>query len=1058
MSRAESPAPHSLFHPFPHPGQPVRYAGVGPLFAQAAILSEASAHFQAGQAVLVLVQDEREAQSWDQALQFWAAHLPNTLAPIRFFPNDPQLPARLFSKQSTLGVVPITALLQPIPGQEQLHRTTFLIRRGVRLKPSSFLEWLRDVGYEHDWQAQRPGTYTRRGGIITAFPPDRTRPIRVEFDEQTVATVSTIDWATQQTLEALAEVLLPPIHWGPGEQNANLLAYAHTAGALFLLTDPDRFDATTPGWQDIADALSKERGVQFLSFTRDAKSADLGVTHAPLFHSRFDEFLAALEQFAHEDYEVFLTTADGDALRTLFREKKFAFTGHLLPAPPIATPGFSDPERKRVVLTDQEIFGFQRRPGRGRAERRVARSFIFALTPGDAVVHLDHGIGNFEGMTTQQVNGADHEYFVLSYAEGDKLFVPVELAEKLAKYIGSSNPTLHRLSGSNWNEIKLRIKEETAHMAQELLRLYASRASARAKALAPQSNESELADSFPYRETPDQANAITAVLEDLAQDTPMDRLVCGDVGFGKTEVAIRAAFRSVMNKRQVVVLCPTTILAQQHLDTFRQRLKGFPVNIELLSRFRTVKSQNQVIRELATGDIDIIIGTHRLLSPDVAFHDLGLIIIDEEQRFGVKDKEKLKNMRSEAHILTLTATPIPRTLNLALSGLREISLIETPPNGRLPIDTLIQPYDEAVIREAIEKEFARGGQAYFLYNNVERIALMAERLGRLIPKARIGIAHGQLPEHKLAEAMAEFDDGRTNLLVCSTIIENGLDLPNVNTMIVENTTQYGLAQLYQLRGRIGRGTVQATAYFFYHAKKLTGQAQKRLQALLEAKALGSGSQIALRDMEIRGVGNILGKEQHGRVAQIGLALYSRLLAQAVEELRTGKPQTQMRDVQLDLPLEIAIPKELVPSEPKRIKLYQELAMLDSVEELEEFRREEFKDAKHPKLLNLFALLEFKMLAQPTTVSSIQMLPIPGQTFGKRIIVKFAESLRPEQLGQLLQRNEHWTFTTDQIKIDAADFAEDWIKELKATLRIFSNDVPQAAEVPPKKNGRGKKSA
>ncbi|MEK7164852.1 MAG: DEAD/DEAH box helicase, partial [Patescibacteria group bacterium] len=487
-------------------------------------------------------------------------------------------------------------------------------------------------------------------------------------------------------------------------------------------------------------------------------------------------------------------------------------------------------------------------------------SFIQKMESGNLVVHADHGLARFDGIVEQTIDGIPAEYFKLLYAEGDKLFVPVTLAEKIEKYIGEINPVLSRLSGTAWQKAVEKVKAETLAEARELLNTHARRALARAPFIARDNKiEEQLQTTFPYKETPDQKQTIAAVYNDLAQHKPMDRLVCGDVGFGKTEVAVRAAAKAALAGFQTVVLSPTTILSQQHIDTFTERLKDLPVTIRGLSRFESKKEQTQIIKNLANGKIDIVIGTHRLLSKDIAFKNLGLIIIDEEQRFGVEHKEALKKMRSIAHILTLSATPIPRTLHLSLSGVRDVSTINTAPEGRLPIATHIEPHNHTKTKEIIEKELKRDGQAYYLYNNIETINLKKKELENLLPKVKFGILHGQLPETEVADVMHKFDKNELDVLISTTIIENGLDLPNVNTLVVDNAVQFGLSQLHQIRGRIGRGNRQAYAYFFYQRQKLTGEAEKRLEALEEARELGAGFELAMRDLEIRGVGNILGK-------------------------------------------------------------------------------------------------------------------------------------------------------------------------------------------------------
>jgi transcription-repair coupling factor (superfamily II helicase) len=603
---------------------------------------------------------------------------------------------------------------------------------------------------------------------------------------------------------------------------------------------------------------------------------------------------------------------------------------------------------------------------------------------------------------------------------------------------------MHRLSGSTWAAVTKKIREDASKTARELLDLYANRELAQAPQLLAVPDQEELLDAvFPYQLTPDQERTLQETMNDLERDVPMDRLVCGDVGFGKTEVAIRAAFRAVANGYQVALLSPTTILTQQHYDTFKNRLKDFHVRLGVISRFEKHEEQNEALAQLASGDIDIIVGTHRLLSKDVQFKKLGLIIIDEEQRFGVRHKEELKRLRTEAHVLTLTATPIPRTLNFALSGLRDISVIETAPEGRRPVETNIMVYSDDLVKEVVQRELNRKGQVYFVHNQVETMDLAKAHLEEILPGVTIGIAHGQMDERSLVSVMEKFDNQQLDILLASTIIENGLDLPNVNTLIVDYATKFGLAQLYQLRGRVGRGDRQAYAYFLYRSEKVTGKPEKRLQALMEATELGSGFQLAMRDLEIRGTGNILGKKQHGHVTAIGLNLYARLLAQAVEELRTGKPARQNRDILIDLPMEIGIPQDFLQSEPKRLRLYQRIAAIESVEELDEFRTEEFGDQRLPEpLVNLFEAVALKILAQQSPITAIQQSNYSVDGISKeKILIKFAHMITPEQIGKLLERNQAWDFTPEFIKIDREALGKNWLHELRAVVTIFEDTNP-----------------
>jgi len=638
------------------------------------------------------------------------------------------------------------------------------------------------------------------------------------------------------------------------------------------------------------------------------------------------------------------------------------------------------------LLSDAELFGTaKRRPTRARtrvpAHQRLA---IEELTPGQYVVHIDHGIGNFVGTTSQQAgqDGAPREYLVLEYAEGDKLYVPMEHLDRVSAYMGGdeAQPSPTRLGTQEWSRTVARARESTKKLAVDLLAIYAQREMADGHAFSPDSPwQREMEDAFPYVETPDQAAAIDQVKADMEQVKPMDRLVCGDVGYGKTEVALRAAFKAVMDGKQVAVLVPTTVLAQQHYATFTERLRTFPARIETLSRFRSPHEQDEVIERLKKGEADIVIGTHRLVQKDVAFRDLGLVIIDEEHRFGVNHKERLRDLRKQVDVLTLTATPIPRTLYMAMSGVRDISTIETAPQERQPIKTFLAEHSDDLVREAILREMDRGGQVFYLHNRVKSIDLEADHIRQLVPEARVAIAHGQMAEEELERVMAEFADGEADVLVCTTIIESGLDIPTVNTLIVDHAERLGLAQLYQLRGRIGRRSLRGYAYLFVpRGRKLTDTAQRRLQTIVAATELGAGFRIAMKDLEIRGAGNILGAEQSGQIHAVGFDLYTRLLGEAVRELQAqgrGAPQPVdgTPDPQVDLGLPAAIPEALVAHMPTRMAIYQQMAKARTVEDVDALTqdlRDRFGHQLPEDIYHLVYTVRVRVLARLARVEAV----------------------------------------------------------------------------------------
>ena len=622
------------------------------------------------------------------------------------------------------------------------------------------------------------------------------------------------------------------------------------------------------------------------------------------------------------------------------------------------------------VYTDTEIFGWSKRYKNQRRKPITPASFLAEVNVGDYVVHQEYGIGRFEGLVKLDSTGVEREYLLIRYAGTDKLYIPTDQLDRVTRYIGMGDavPALSKLGTSEWTRAKSKVKESVKDIARDLLRLYSARETIQRPAY-PSDEEQpwlqELEAAFPYEETPDQARAIEEVKADMERPRPMDRLVCGDVGYGKTEVALRAAFKAVLDQRQVAILVPTTVLALQHFNTFKERLKAYPVRVELLSRFRSEKEQKQILEDLALGKVDILIGTHRLLQKDVVFLNLGLLIVDEEQRFGVSHKERLKQMRNEVDVLTMTATPIPRTLHMSLVNVRDMSVIETPPQERLPIRTAIREYDESLIREAILREIDRGGQVFFVHNRVLGIQVIAQKLQRLIPEARIVVGHGQMPEDQLERVMLDFSNGEYDVLVSTTIIENGLDISNANTIIVNNAALFGLSQLYQLRGRVGRATQQAYAYFLYNKDtRLTPIQEKRLRAIFEATELGAGFRIAMKDLELRGAGNLLGAEQSGFMNSVGFDLYCKLLAEAVEELQGKQAEVSLPSVTLDLPLNAYLPDEYVGDRALKVKFYQRLATLTTSEQVEAMEAEltdRFGEPPAP-VKNLLAMVRMKIEA------------------------------------------------------------------------------------------------
>ncbi|MDO9574656.1 MAG: transcription-repair coupling factor [Candidatus Contubernalis sp.] len=709
----------------------------------------------------------------------------------------------------------------------------------------------------------------------------------------------------------------------------------------------------------------------------------------PRFHGQWDFLRGEINHWFKEGYRVFLLASSPER----GREAAHSFEGENIRASYTAAPqniapgtvgviscnmenGFILPELKTALISEQEIVPkFKKKKVWKTSREGITISDYHELEVGDYVVHEQHGIGQYLGIKTLEINQLNKDYLYIKYAGEDKLFIPTDQIDLVKKYIGGEGrkPKLHGMGSSEWSRVKSRVKESVQELAQELLKLYAVRESMQGHAYSPDHSwQREFEDRFPFEETPDQLKAIGDVKKDMENKKPMDRLICGDVGYGKTEIALRAAFKAVMEHKQAAFLVPTTILAQQHYRSFKERFEGFPVNIEVLSRFRKPSEQKEVIKQVKSGWVDIIIGTHRLLSSDIQFKDLGLLIIDEEQRFGVKHKEKIKMLRKNVDVLTMTATPIPRTLYMSLVGVRDLSVIETPPENRYPIQTYVVEYSEALIREALQREINRGGQVFFVYNRVETIEKRGEKLKEIIPDARIVIGHGQMPEARLEKNMFQFLNKDYDILLSTTIVEAGLDIPNVNTMIIYDADKMGLSQLYQLRGRVGRSNRLAYAYLTYQKDKVLSEvAEKRLQAIKEFTELGSGFKIALRDLEIRGAGNILGPEQHGFIVTVGFDLYCQLLEQSISELK-GMPEEKTPEVKIELNVNAFIPASYIHHHSQKIYIYQKIAAIDSLEETSDVERE-MSDRYGPvpqPVKNLLKIARVKVYGRRLKISSI----------------------------------------------------------------------------------------
>lgn len=708
----------------------------------------------------------------------------------------------------------------------------------------------------------------------------------------------------------------------------------------------------------------------------------------PSYQGKIDMLADDIKFWKEKNYSVIILTgasSRGEGIRSALAEWDIEMViredlkGHLLPGKVIGVPGslakgFEYVDGKFVVVSDREVHGFSKSRTPAKKKRRKIDPFT-DLKVGDYVVHENHGIGKYLGIEKLTIDGKRRDYLNIQYSGSDTLYVAIDQMETIQPYIatGDVKPKLYKLGGSEWQKTKAKARQSAKELAYSLVDLYAARQEVKGFRFSPTTDwEKQFADMFPYEETEDQLQAIEDVRRDMESDKVMDRLICGDVGYGKTEVAIRAAFKAVMDEKQVAFLCPTTILAQQHYTTFSQRFEEFPFRVEVLSRFKTASQQKDIIKGIRQGNVDIVIGTHRLLSKDVKFHDLGLLIVDEEQRFGVGHKEAIKNIKKDVDVLTLTATPIPRTLHMSLVGIRDISIIETPPAERYPVETYVVEYTPSLIREVIMRELGRGGQVYFVYNRVKNIDWMAAQLLNLMPEVRIAVAHGQMGERRLEKIMIDFYEGQYDVLLCSTIIESGLDIPNVNTVIVYDADHFGLSQLYQLRGRVGRSNRRAYAYLTYQKDKvLTEVAEKRLTAIKEFTEFGAGFKIAMRDLEIRGTGNLLGPEQHGHMAAVGYDLYCKLLDEAIAAARGEEPEVVIEPT-IDIKIDAYIDSSYIPHEAHKIEFYKKIASIEDIDDkldIEDELIDRFGDMPKP-VENLIDIAYIRALSKELAIDEL----------------------------------------------------------------------------------------
>ena len=919
------------------------------------------------------------------------------------------------------------------------------------------------LGYDREVQIEAKGQFAVRGGILDVYPLTEELPIRIELWGDEVDSIRTFDVETQRSIENLEEVSIYPAVEFPqeGEKGVSFLDYFPKEGTILFLDEPVRLIEKGQGVEEefleaqkkrvesgyeVTDAevqlyhteeiLRKMNAYSSIGFfALDMKcrgletkaSYSLQTKSVNPYNSSFDMLTQDLKRLKRNGYRVVLLSGSRTRARRLAEDlrdynlssyysddmDREVAPGEIMTAYGHVAYGYEYPMLKFTVISETDIFGkVKKKKKRKTYEGRKIQSFS-ELKVGDYVVHENHGLGIYQGIEKIEVDKISKDYMKISYAQGGNLYIPATQLDLIQKYASADakKPKLNRLGTQEWTKTKKRVRGAVREIAKDLVRLYAARQEQEGYVYGEDTVwQKEFEEMFPFEETEDQLLAIEAVKRDMMSHKIMDRLICGDVGYGKTEIAIRAAFKAVQEDKQVVYLVPTTILAQQHYNTFAQRMKEFPVRVDLMCRFRTPAQQKKTIEDTKKGLVDIVIGTHRVLSDDLKFKDLGLLIIDEEQRFGVQHKEKIKKLKENVDVLTLTATPIPRTLHMSLIGIRDMSVLEEAPNDRMPIQTYVMEYNDEMVREAIERECGRQGQVYYVYNRVEDIAEITGHIQKLVPDVTVEYAHGQMKEHQLERIMYDFINGEIDVLVSTTIIETGLDISNVNTMIIHDADHLGLSQLYQLRGRVGRSNRMAYAFLLYRRDKLLREvAEKRLAAIREFTDLGSGFKIAMRDLEIRGAGNLLGAEQHGHMEAVGYDLYCKMLNEAVKHLK-GEMEEETFNTTMDLNVDAYIPDSYIPNEYQKLDIYKRVAAIENEEEMEDMLEElidRFGDIPK-KVETLLAVASLKAIAHSAYVTAVEQ---KGERFTFSMYEK--AKVQPQRIpGLLKQFNGDLTFKAD----------------------------------------------
>ena len=1044
--------------------------------------------------LLIITPDQDEAEALWADIRFFAP--PEEQERVLLFPSDgipygdippwglisQRMKVLRLAAQGSASVViaPIQGIQRKVLQKKALLSALIRIEAGEERDREKLVREIIALGYSRVEMVEERGEMSLRGGVMDIYPLDQDYPLRIEFFGDRVESIRSFDRETQRSASHVVEAAITPL---AGEGEGTLFDYLPSKTPILLDNPVEAERAAEDFWEqlkrvgkeehylppDTVTAMIRQRQPVEIGGWKFAPEGEgrapacvtlLASSNEAIARKIKTEGLKILVQevagWLKERWMVYITAQtpgqgkrlvellDDFGLKAAARESfpphPLKERGRLLVVVGDLRAGFRLPGEGLAIVTEEEIFGLKRRVGHGKRAQPAPFSTFEDLRRGDHVVHVDYGIGLYWGLTRLEGEGVENDYLLIEYDGGDKLYVPVDRFNLVHKYIGADEgaPKLDRLGGTSWGKTKKRVKRAIEEAARELLEIYATRKFLQGFSFSPRDAYfKEFEAAFAYEETPDQGEAIERVMADMEESKPADRLICGDVGYGKTEVAIRAAFKAALDGKQAAVLVPTTVLAQQHFLTFASRLKDYPFVVESLSRFKSRAEQEEILQRLKEGKIDIIIGTHRLLRDDVSFRDLGLLIIDEEHRFGVTHKERLKEIKKLVDCITLTATPIPRTLQMSLLGIRDLSLINTPPPNRQSIRTYLVNFDRGVIKEAILNEVGRGGQIFFVHNRVNDIDAVASLLQELVPGVRLAIAHGQMRERALEEVMMRFVKGEIDLLVCTSIIESGLDIPNANTIIINHAERFGLADLYQLRGRVGRSPQRAFAYLIVPPRQLLSrEALRRLTAIQELSELGSGFRLAMRDLEIRGAGNLLGHVQSGHIAEVGFEMYNSLLEKAIREFK-GEEVKERVTPEIHIPIEASIPADYIANDNQRLIFYKRLSGLEDEQEIEGIK-EELQDRFGPLppfLLNLLEVIRLKIWLSKFSVKRFELR-------GNRAVLSFAPDgvISPDKMVHLIEREGGTYRLTPDMKLIYTPEATDWREVLAETRNVLQGLV------------------